>query len=46
MDALKWLVTVSLMLAFMFLGIKQSPKHDKQKDKNSVGVSVGKLFIR
>ncbi len=39
MDTLKWLLKASLLIAFMFLGLKAKPKQDKsdeEKPSNSV----------
>lgn len=40
MDVLKWLLKVSIMIAFMFLGLKAQPKHDNsdnnKRDKSAL----------
>lgn len=39
MDTLKWLLNASLLIAFMFLGLKAQPKKDNpdaDKSQNSV----------
>ena len=43
METLKWLLSASLMIAFMFLGLKVDPKKDNQdgeKSQNSALVRI------
>ena len=46
MDALKWVIKVSMLIAFMFMGIKSAPKDKKKSDHSEVGYTVGYLYIR
>ena len=44
MDYLKWLLNASLMLAFIFLGLKSAPQSDDSKEDGKNKQAIARLF--
>ena len=46
MDALKWLLKASLILAIMFLGLKTEPNKEKADNENNSKGAVMTIFVK